>query len=557
MLNVGYDGLGAKYDNVVAPCDCPASLKSDLNYISIEPSIRFGFNKNDLYFFGGPSFAFNIDRDFAYTQIRQPNTNENFSKSYKSMVSGQVGIGYDFIMSKPASEMKYSISPFVSYHPYFGQDPRSIESLSITTLRVGIAFKFGKGHKLPLTAAGIPVTMPADVSFMVIQPSFVPLQRQVSETFPLLNSVFFDEGNEQIPKRYVLLSNDQARDFREVQLLDQQHQSLKGRSAGQLIVYHNILNIYADRLRANPGATITLEGSSPEGPKEAKELARTIKKYFVYKFGIDEGRIAIEGRYKARPSSEHPGGVKDLDLLKQENLRVDIESKSPEMLTEVGGGMMKPTRIMETQLNPLDSHVVFSMDSAEQKFKSWTIDITDKKGITQHYGPYTSNEEIIPGATILGDNPNGDFKVVMTGKPKTGSKIKKESTIHLLRQEKTDIIGFRYSIIFDFDKAKSIDEYNKFLIDVVAPLIIDGSTVIIHGHTDIIGEVDYNKKLSVERALSSRKILEKAIADLGRTHVKFETFGFGESAEHAQFDNTLPEERFYNRSVVIDIIPTK
>jgi len=563
MLNVGYDGLGAKYDNVMAPCDCPASLKSDLNYISIEPSFRLGFKSNDLYFYIGPSIALNIDRDFAYTQLKQPNTDARFSNAYKSMVSGQVGVGYDFIISKPTSETKYSISPFVSYHPYFGQDPRSIESLSITTLRVGVAFKFGKGHKIPVQEAppaNIPVPsvpMPADVSFTVIQPSFVPLQRQVSETFPLLNSVFFDEGSTEIPARYVLLNGDQARGFKEVQLQDQQHQSLKGRSAGQLIVYHNVLNIIADRLRANPAAIIILEGSSAKGPEDAKELARSIKKYFVNVFGIDGSRISITGSFRARPSSEHVGGVKDLALLQQEDRRVDIESKSPEMLIEVGGGMMKPTQIMETQLNPLDSHVVFSMDSAQQKFKSWSIDITDNKGITQHFGPYTSNEEIIPGATILGDNPSGDYKVVMTGDANNGPAVRKESSIHLLRQEKTDVIGFRYSIVFDFDKAKSIDEYNKFLINIVAPLIIDGSTVIIHGHTDIIGFEDYNRKLSEDRASGSRKILEKAIASSGRANVKFETFGFGAEVEHSQFDNNLPEERFYNRSVVIDIIPAK
>src|SRR5476651_1575243 len=33
MLNAAYDTRGAKYDDVVAPCNCPATLKTDLSYI--------------------------------------------------------------------------------------------------------------------------------------------------------------------------------------------------------------------------------------------------------------------------------------------------------------------------------------------------------------------------------------------------------------------------------------------------------------------------------------------------------------------------------------------
>src|SRR6202043_2214074 len=40
ILNVGYDNRGAKLDNVMAPCNCPATLKTDISYVSIEPSLR-------------------------------------------------------------------------------------------------------------------------------------------------------------------------------------------------------------------------------------------------------------------------------------------------------------------------------------------------------------------------------------------------------------------------------------------------------------------------------------------------------------------------------------
>ena len=559
MLNVGYDGLGAKYDGVTAPCDCPATLKSDLGYVSIEPSLRLGFKTSSLYFFAGPSLAININKNFAYTQLKQPNTNGDFSSVNSTIFSGQVGAGFDIPLSSANSLTKFNLSPFVSYHPYFGQDPRSIESLSVTTVRVGVALKFGRGHKVPVVTAPV-ATVPiavADVVFTVRGPINTPAIRQVSETFPVLNSIFFEEASVEIPGRYVLLTNEQASGFKENQLQNGQSASLTGRSAGQLNVYHNVLNVLGDRMRANPGAVITLDGSSAKGPQDGKEIAGSIKQYLVTVFGIDGSRIATRGSYRAHPSSEQPGGTKELVLLRAEDRRVDIESTSPEILMEAGGGMMKPVQITTTQEDPLDFDVVFHVDSAKELVKSWSVDATDDKGAIQHFGPFTGDQQGIPGATILGNSPSGDYKIVMLAEMNNGSTVKKESTVHLVRPDPTITKGFRYSIVFDFDKAKSIAEYNTFLSTIVAPLIVDGATVTIHGHTDIIGNETYNQQLSEDRAKQTQKIIEHAIANSGRDNVKFESVGFGEDAAHAPFENNLPEERFYNRTVIIDIVPVK
>jgi outer membrane protein OmpA-like peptidoglycan-associated protein len=557
MLNVGYDGRGAKLDNVIAPCNCPATLKTDISYVSIEPSLRLGFKSSDLYFFAGPRVAFGLQKGYSYTQLRQPNTNGELSAMHNTLFSGQVGVGYDIPISSANSITKVSLSPFVSYHPYFGQEPRSIESLSISTVRIGLALKFGKGHKAAVKKVAIAVVAVHEIDFLVRGPKAVPLKRQVSETLPLLNVVFFDEGSMEIPNRYVILTKDQASGFKEEGLQKEESANMTGRSAGQLNVYHNVLNILGDRMRSNPGATISLNGASAKGPEEAKAFAESIKIYLVTVYGIDGSRIATQGRFKPHPPSEQPGGTKELTLLRTEDRRVDIESASPELLLEVGGGMMKPVQYTATQVDPLDSQVIFSVDSAKELLKSWLIEVTDSKGVVQHYGPFTNDQESVSGKTILGDSPDGDYKIAMIGETKSGSTVRKESTVHLVRQDDAVSKGLRYSIVFDFDKAKTIDLYTKFLTEVVSPLISDGSTVIIHGHTDIIGENDYNQKLSVNRAQQTQKIIGLDLAKSGRNDVKFETFGFGEEPGHSPFENNLPEERFYNRTVIIDIIPVK
>jgi outer membrane protein OmpA-like peptidoglycan-associated protein len=557
MLNVGYDGRGGKFDSVMAPCDCPATLKTNLDYITVEPALRLGVPKTNLFFFAGPRVAFAMQKEFNYTQLKQPDTNEDFSEINSTIFSGQIGMGYDLPISSANSKTKASLSPFISYHPYFGQDARNIESWSVSTVRAGIALKFGRAGKAKDTEVPTVAIPLRDVTFAVRAPKTIPVKRLVSETLPLRNSVFFNEGSTAIPTRYVHLTNNQASAFKEVSLQNEQSTNMTGRSARQLNVYYNILNILGDRMRANPGAAIALSGASANGPQEGKLFAEAVKQYMVSVFGIDASRISTNGRTKPLIPSEQPGGTKELVLLREGDRRVDITSASPELLMEVGGGMMKPVQILATQIDPLDSHVIFSVDGANALLKSWTLDLTDEKGTIQHYGPFTRDQESMTGTSILGTNKSGNYKVVMLGETKNGLTVKKESTVSLVRQDETTEKGFRYSILFDFNKSNSIASYDKFLSDVVSPLITSGSTVIVHGHTDIIGEEDYNHKLSHSRAIETQKIIQRALTNASKSNVTFETFGFGEDSNRTPFENKLPEERFYNRTVIIDIIPGK
>ncbi|WP_379086103.1 OmpA family protein [Pedobacter sp. UC225_65] len=189
--------------------------------------------------------------------------------------------------------------------------------------------------------------------------------------------------------------------------------------------------------------------------------------------------------------------------------------------------------------------------------KSWTLALTDESGTVKRYGPFTREQESMTATSILGSNKSGTYKVVMEGESKSGLPIRKEATVALVRQDERIDKGYRYSILFDFDKSTSIASYNKFLTEVVSPLITSGSTVIVHGHTDVIGEEAYNQKLSTSRATETQKVIQKALTNAGKSNVTFETFGFGEDTNRAPFENNFPEERFYNRTVIIDIIPGK
>lgn len=555
MLNVGYDGRGAKMDTVIAPCNCPATLKTDISYITVEPSLRIGLKSSSLYFFAGPRVAFGLSKSFAYTQFKQPNSSGDLSAMHSTIFSGQVGAGYDFTLSSPTSITKVSLSPFISYHPYFGQEPRSIESLSLTTVRAGVALKFGKTRKTQVAMIP-PLPLVPVFTLRVRAPLTILAKRQVSEILPLLNAVFFDEGSTNIPNRYVMLTHNQAAGFKEMQLQKEQSADMNGRTASQLNVYHNILNILGDRMRSNPGISISLSGSSARGLGEGKAFAESVKQYLITVFGIEGSRMITQSRNKPFFPSEQPGGTKDLDLLRQEDRRVDISSTSPALLMEVGGGMIKPVQITTSPVDSLDSRVVFNVGGAEQ-LKSWTIDATDKKGDTQHYGPFNGSQASVPGVTVLGARDEEDFKVVMLGQTQNGLSVRNEGAVHLVRPAEIIEKGFRYSIMFDFNQSTTVESYHNFLTNVVSPLISDGSLVVIHGHTDIIGGAEYNQSLSASRAQQAQHIIEHALVAANKKQVKFDTQGFGKDISHSPFENNLPEERFYNRTVIIDITPVK
>jgi outer membrane protein OmpA-like peptidoglycan-associated protein len=146
----------------------------------------------------------------------------------------------------------------------------------------------------------------------------------------------------------------------------------------------------------------------------------------------------------------------------------------------------------------------------------------------------------------------------MLGQTKLGHSVRKEGSLHLVRREepKTEE-ALRFSIMFEFNTSRTVATYSTFLTDMVAPLIPDGGTVIIHGHTDIIGDDEYNQTLSDQRAAEARSILELAISKAGKRDVTVESYGFGEDFRVAPFDNNLPEERCYNRTVIIDIVPAQ
>lgn len=565
ILQLGYDDRRASFFDVPCPCGENSSLTATVSYISFEPSLRFSPFEDEFFIFGGPRIGYNFsfsspdEKRFLFVHEGKFTTQGEFSDMNSLVYSGQIGIGYDIALSASDAETQWELSPFVSFQPYFGQAVRSSETWGVSTIRAGVSLKFGSGDEnVRVEEPKAVVIKENDVPFTVRAPKVVPVKRRVRESFPVRNYVFFDEGSAAIPMRYEKLSKADAATFKEEQLQEVQPKNNTGRSLRQMTVYYNILNVTGDRMKRNPGTTVFLSGSSTKGAAHGKERAETVKNYLVTVFGIDSGRITTEGREKPRVQSEIIGGTKELTLIREGDNRVDIESASPELMLQVGGvahPVLKPVQIIAVVEDPLDSHLMFNAPGAKETFSSWSIEVIDSAGKVQRFGPSTKDRMTVPGNKILGGRSHGDYTVVMLAQTKNGASVRKETTVHLIRRDEPKKEAIRYSILFDFDKSKTAASYEKFLTEIVVPQIPDSGIVVIQGFTDIIGEEEYNENLSRERAEGTQTIIENALPKNKKRSVTFETIGFGEESQYAPFDNYYPEQRFYNRSVIIDIVP--
>jgi len=538
MAALGFDSRSGGFDDISSG-GVTRSLNTSMNYITLEPSLKVTPFASEVYFFAGPRIGFNVGKSFEYSQAGLPDTTGDFSATRGAVITGQIGAGIDLPLTGGDATTQIAASPFIALH--FGQGPRSEESWGLTTVRLGVALKFG-------SSSFFSERVREEIGFSVRAPRIIPGERRVQETFPTRNFIFFNQGSAEIPPRYSLMTAENAATFHEGQLLEAQPKDLTGRSRRQMTVYHNVLNVVGDRMRRMREATVDLIGSSDAGAAEGKSMAESVKRYLTTVFGIDGGRIRTVGQEKPAIPSVQRGASRELELVGPEDRRVEIASTVPELLD--------PVQIISLQEDPLDSDVLLSVDGAEELLSSWTLEAAGDDGKVRSYGPYIHSQERVSGRTILGNRLQGQYTLTLLGETKSGATIRQEEKIRLIRSDEQDEnTGWRFSILFEFDQSKTVATYKRFLTNEVAPLIPAGGSVIIHGHTDIVGEESYNLRLSRERAQETMAILQAALVKAGKRNVRFDTYGFGEDVRRAPFENTLPEERFYNRTVIIDIVP--
>lgn len=561
-LMAGYDSRKVDFDDVqrtdtALGGDVVEGLGTSFSYLSIEPNIRLNLGNRHFHLMVGPSIGINLGKGFEHSL--QPGTGNTTPGSttaadadnVRSVVfGGQAGLGYDIPLAGPDANPQVLVTPFAQFR--IGQDlfeapSGSANNHSLNTVRAGLAIKFGSA---PSAAMGGPGG--GDAGFTLRAPPVITGSRRVQETFPMRNYVFFEPGSTSIPSRYTLLSKNQADAFREEQLLSADvstgsNNSEQLRSRRQMEVYYNLLNVIGDRMRRNPTAIISMTGSANGDAAAGRKMAEATKDYLVNTFGIDQSRIKVDGL--AMPANRSGSGSSqgaDKKLIDAENHRVAIEGPME---------IVEPIKIVSQTEELLDNDVVVTIPK-DENVAFWSVEVTGGDA-PRTYGPFRNTYAArIDGKELLGSRNSARFHARVSLTRKSGESFTSRTEEFRLVRADDDVQGRanRYSILFEFDESKSVQTYQTFLTETVAPQIPDGATVIIHGHTDVIGDPEYNAKLSQRRSEEAQAILSKALAASGKK-VTFDTYGFGEAEARAPFNNNLPEQRFYNRTVVVEVVP--
>ena len=102
-------------------------------------------------------------------------------------------------------------------------------------------------------------------------------------------------------------------------------------------------------------------------------------------------------------------------------------------------------------------------------------------------------------------------------------------------------------IVFEYDESTLSDKNAKMMREFLKKEIGSQSKIDIIGSTDRLGEATYNVELSQERAKAVEKFTRSVQNNLNIISVR----GIGSS--RILFDNSLPEGRYYCRTVSIEV----
>ena len=365
--------------------------------------------------------------------------------------------------------------------------------------------------------------------------SFLLIERIDRVIQPILPYVFFDDESAEIPIRYQLLNAQQSTLFNEQALMPL---DMLGR-------YHHVLNLAGLRLRNDSSLTITIIGNSAGAGKErrntrlAYKRAEKIASYFRNIWNIDSARLIIEAKgIPDNPSNNaYPEGI-------AENRRVELQFNDP--------SVFEVLTIMDSVLSVLPEQVYIRGNVVSgPMIEHWRLNVmTDTNSLHESLGLHDtfmiSPLNISPEQLGKGnDSVHVRYNVVDTAGRSHTSSISIPIMYKQIVSDKTiDNSGIekikRYSLIlFDFDAA-TLSDRNMRVIDAIKSSNRIQITSIL-GATDPFGDQERNAKLALERAGVVGTMLN---AD--PMIVKGNSIYQGTS-------NALPEGRFYNRTVIIEV----
>jgi outer membrane protein OmpA-like peptidoglycan-associated protein len=383
---------------------------------------------------------------------------------------------------------------------------------------------------------------------VAMEPSAITIEQVTTiESSPMLNYVFFETGKSEIPERYTLFSSrGEIKDFSERKL------------RGTMQKYYNILNVIGKRLTQFPDAGITIVGCNSDSGVEhgridlSRGRAEAVRAYLRYVWGIDRSRMTVEARN--RPAAASANGT---DKGRSDNQRAEIYSDFPAIMEPI-----KSTYVEETSNTAAVQ--VFPKITAGYGVSHWKIELT---GDGVPIASMSGQGELGPSYTFnlkeIGYREIASYKQIKTDIEITDNNgqiqrnadaascsvrfVKREE--HIAQKAGYRVLEKYALVLFDFNSSY-LNQENMSVIDEIIDRTKEFPRAIVEvvGHTDNIGEVDYNLWLSARRAKSVfDQITSRMTIDDDRiTYV-------GSGPHNPLYDNNLPEGRALNRTVTVSL----
>jgi outer membrane protein OmpA-like peptidoglycan-associated protein len=483
--------------------------------------------------------------------LRQRNFSEGAIQEASSLQAGLVaGLSYTLPLNDQGSLF---LVPELFYH--YSLTP-VVQNLTwkLHALTAGVAIKYVLPHvvpEMPEPVAPPPPPPPppvrpvlaASVEAVVVNSDgsegrVVKVTIEEFETTnlrPLLPYIFFDEGATSIASRYSTIPHERTSSF----ALDDLHE------AGTLDVYRNLLNIVGLRMRQHAKAQLTLVGCNANTGVESgnetisRQRAEAVKSFLVDTWGIAPGRIEIQ----SRNLPERPSRVDDPDGI-AENRRVELSSTDSRILEPVR------TTLVEREVTPPVVKFIPRVHS-EAGIRSWSLRLDHEQAVRSFDGADVVPAQIewnIRDDIAKLDSTQTPVRFTLTVEDRVAQTVESAPSalpieqITLRRKRAAALVDdkeiSRFSLIlFDFDKS-DISAANRAVAGIIQSSIRKTSTVTITGYADRTGEPDYNRKLSLERAENTAKLLKTPGATV-----------LGLGTEKVLYNNDTPEGRFYSRTV--------